>query len=153
MSFTPHVVQTLPTLKRSALRQLWGALFNSPMPAKASRELLIYCLAYRIQQKAYGGLSATAQQRLRSIAKPRTPELGPAKRPAVRLAPGTRLIRQWREQRHEVTVLEHGFAYRGHHYGSLSAIARVICGSHCSGPRFFGLTPASPAALERGATT
>jgi hypothetical protein len=123
------------------------------MPAKASRELLIYCLAYRIQQKAYGGLSATAQQRLRSIAKPHTRELGPAKRPAVRLAPGTRLIRQWHEQRHEVTVLEHGFAYRGHHYGSLSAIARVICGSHCSGPRFFGLTPASPAALERGAAT
>jgi hypothetical protein len=69
------------------------------------------------------------------------------------LAPGTRLIRQWREQRHEVTVLEHGFAYRGGHYRSLSAIARVICGSHCSGPRFFGLTPASPAALERGPTT
>ena len=142
----------LPALKRSALRQLWRRLFNSPMPAKASRQLLIYCLAYRIQQNAYGGLSATARQRLRTLVRPLAPQHNRAKLAAVRLAPGTRLIRQWREQRHEVTVLEQGFAYRGHHYGSLSAIARVISGSHCSGPRFFGLRTASPAAADRGAT-
>jgi hypothetical protein len=91
------------------------------------------------------------RQRLRTIAQPLAPEHRRAKRAVVRLAPGTRLIRQWREQRHEVTVLERGFAYRGHHYGSLSAIARLISGTHCSGPRFFGLKPASQAALERGA--
>ena len=141
----------LPTLKRSALRQVWHALFNAPMPAKASRQLLIYCLAYRIQQNAYGGLSAAARRRLRATAQQLAPEHGRAKPAPVRLAPGTRLIRQWREQRHEVTVLERGFAYRGRHYGSLSAIARVISGTHCSGPRFFGLRPASQGALARGA--
>jgi hypothetical protein len=47
-------------------------------------------------------------------AQPLAREHGSAKRAAVRLAPGTRLIRQWREQRHEVTVLERGFVYRGH---------------------------------------
>ena len=140
----------LPALKRSALRQWWRTLFNSPMPAKASRLLLIYCLAYRIQQNAYGGLSATARRRLRTLAQPLAPEHGLAKPAAVRLAPGTRLVRQWREQRHEVTVLEQGFAYRGHRYRSLSAIARVISGSHCSGPRFFGLRPGTQA-VERGA--
>jgi hypothetical protein len=143
----------LPTLKRSALRQVWRALFNAPMPAKASRELVIYCLAYRIQQNAYGGLSATARQRLRAMAQPLAREPGRAKPAVVRLAPGTRLIRQWRGQRHEVSVLERGFAYRGNHYGSLSAIARVISGSHCSGPRFFGLRPAAQPAVERGTTT
>jgi hypothetical protein len=96
----------LPALKRSALRQWWRALFNAPMPAKASRELVIYCLAYRIQQNAYGGLSAKARQRLRPMAQPLAREPGPAKPAAVRLAPGTRLIRQWRGQRHEVSVLE-----------------------------------------------
>jgi hypothetical protein len=143
----------LSTLKRSAIQPLWRALFNAPVPAKASRELLIYCLAYRIQQNAHGGLSATARQRLRTLAQPLAPEHGRAKLAPVRLAPCTRLIRQWCEQRHEVTVLERGFAYRGRHYGSLSAIARVISGSHCSGPRFFGVRPASQAAMERGATT
>jgi hypothetical protein len=140
-------------LKRSALKQWWRALFNAPMPAKASRQLLIYCLAYRLQQKAYGGLSAAARQRLRALARPLAPEHRRTRPAAVRLAPGTRLIRQWREQRHEVTVLEQGFAYRGRHYRSLSAIARVISGAHCSGPRFFGLRPSSPAALEREAET
>ena len=121
------------------------------MPAKASRQLLIYCLAYRLQQKAYGGLSAAARQRLRALARPLAPEHRRTRPAAVRLAPGTRLIRQWREQRHEVTVLEQGFAYRGRHYRSLSGIARIISGAHCSGPRFFGLRPSSPATLERGA--
>jgi hypothetical protein len=144
-------LSALPALSRSALRHLWRALFNSAMPAKASRELLIYCLAHRMQQNAYGALSATARQRLRTLAQPVAREQGRAKPAAVRLAPGTRLIRQWREQRHEVTVLEHGFAYRGHHYGSLSAIARVISGTHCSGPRFFGLKPPAQAAVARGA--
>ena len=144
-------LSALPALSRSALRHLWRALFNSPMPAKASRQLLIYCLAYRMQQNAYGALSAAMRQRLRILAQPLAREQGRAKPAAIRLAPGTRLIRQWRAQRHEVTVLEHGFAYRGYHYGSLSAIARVISGCHCSGPRFFGLRPAAPATLERGA--
>jgi hypothetical protein len=149
-SGTPDLA-ALSSLKRSALKQWWRMQFNSPMPAKASRQLLIYCLAYRLQQNAYGGLSATARQRLRALAPPLARERGRAKPAAVRLEPGTRLIRQWREQRHEVTVLEQGFAYRARHYRSLSAIARVISGAHCSGPRFFGLRPSSPATLERGA--
>jgi Protein of unknown function (DUF2924) len=144
-------LSALPALQRSALGQWWRALFNTPMPAKASGQLLIYCLAYRMQQNAYGGLSGMARQRLRTLAQPLA-ERGRAKPAAIRPPPGTRLIRQWREQRHEVSVLEQGFAYRGHHYASLSAIARVISGSHCSGPRFFGLRPAAPAAADRGAT-
>jgi hypothetical protein len=34
-------------------------------------------------------------------------------------------MRQWGEQRHEVTVLERGYAYRGSRYASRSAIARL----------------------------
>jgi hypothetical protein len=59
------------------------------------------------------------------------------------LVPGTRLIRQWRGQRHEVRVLERGYLYGGTRYASLSAIACLISGTHCSGPRFFGLAPGS----------
>jgi hypothetical protein len=57
----------------------------------------------------------------------------------LRIKPGTRLIRAWRGERHQVTVLENEFAYRGARYRSLSAIARTITGTRWSGPTFFGL--------------
>src|SRR5215475_6223355 len=130
-------LQGLAELDRSRLRQLWHEHCAGPIPPKASRRLLIYCLAYRIQEQTYGGLSAASRTRLRNIAQQIE---SAARQPnGLQLTPGTRLIRQWREQRHEVTVLERGYAYRGSRYRSLSAIARLICGTHCSGPRFFGL--------------
>jgi hypothetical protein len=132
-----HDLQALTALDRAGLCRLWHERAHGPIPPKASRWLLIYCLAYRIQADAHGGLSDASRTRLRSIAQ----QLGsvPPKTAENRLMPGTRLIRQWHEQRHEVTVLESGYAYRGERYASLSAIARAISGMHCSGPRFFGL--------------
>ena len=132
-------LQALAALDRASLRQLWRELFGRAMPRRASKSLLVYGLAYRMQENAYGGLSAVARMRLRNIAQKLTSDSAAPKSIAARIAPGTRLIRQWRDQRHEVTVLEAGYAYRGSRYTSLSAIARLISGTHCSGPRFFGL--------------
>jgi hypothetical protein len=53
--------------------------------------------------------------------------------------PGTRLVREWNGQRHEVTAVEGGFEYNGRKHRSLSAIAKAITGAHWSGPQFFGL--------------
>jgi hypothetical protein len=142
-------LQRLAALERPAMQQLWRALLGGRSPARMSRPFLIYCLAYRLQEQAYGGLSSASRAKLLEIAHQL--DSPAALRRGVRLTPGTRLIRQWRAQRHEVIVLEHGFAYRGSHYGSLSEIARMICGGHCSGPRFFGVSSksASAAASKR----
>jgi hypothetical protein len=63
--------------------------------------------------------------------------------PALVIAPriklGTRLVRQWQGETHEVTLLDSGYAYRGQRYASLSEIARFITGTRWSGPLFFGL--------------
>ena len=128
----------LARLDRRALRHLWRELLERP-PPQASQTLLVCCLAYRMQENASGGLSAAARLRLREIAQKLAAASATAQPLPSRMAPGTRLIRQWRAQRHEVMVLEQGYAYRGSRYTSLSAIARIISGSHCSGPRFFGL--------------
>jgi hypothetical protein len=136
-------LQALAALDRSCLRQWWCELYGSAAPPKASQALLVYGLAYRMQENAYGGLSAGTRMRLRNIAQQLAPATSSPKRTVARIPPGTRLIRQWRAQRHEVTVLETGYAYRGSRYPSLSAIARLISGTHCSGPRFFGLAPGS----------
>ena len=143
-------LQALAALDRASLRHLWRELFGSVAPSKASHSLLIYCLAYRMQENAYGGLSAGTRMRLRNIAQQLTSDSAAPSSIAARIPPGTRLIRQWRAQRHEVTVLERGFTYRGSHYASLSAVARVISGMHCSGPRFFGLKPRATARSSTG---
>ena len=53
--------------------------------------------------------------------------------------PGTRLVRVWKDMRHEVIVTETGFLWRGRSWASLSAIAREITGGRRNGPAFFGL--------------
>ena len=54
--------------------------------------------------------------------------------------PGMVLTRCYKGQLIQVRVLANGFEYLGERYRSLSAIAKQITGSHCSGNRFFHLT-------------
>jgi len=100
---------------------------------------LIRILAYRIQEQAFGSLGANSRSRLRQLA--RTFEADPdAMVPSVPvIKPGTRLVRQWQDQVHTVTVEEKGYEYKGCRYQSLSEIARLITGTRWSGPLFFGL--------------
>jgi hypothetical protein len=98
-------------------------------------------LAYRLQEQAFGGLKPAYKRRLRQLAE--SFEQNPSRivktvSPA-RIKPGTRLIRQWDGQTHQVTVAEEGFEYKGERYKSLSEIARLITGTRWSGPLFFGL--------------
>ena len=52
---------------------------------------------------------------------------------------GTKLLREWDGVEHTVTVLKHGFDWRGRKFKSLSAVAREITGTRWNGYRFFGL--------------
>ena len=62
-------------------------------------------------------------------------------RPAIPivLKPGTRLVREWQGKSHTIDVRCDGFGWNGEVYRSLSAVARAITGTHCSGNRFFRL--------------
>ena len=128
----------LTSLDRAALRDLWKQLFDvSPSP-KLRRDLMIPILAYRIQEEALGSLSSNARRKLSSIS--RAVEANSKEHLALppSLKPGTRLVRQWRDQVHLVNVEAEGYEYRGIRYQSLSEIARFITGSRRSGPLFFG---------------
>jgi hypothetical protein len=48
-----------------------------------------------------------------------------------KLEPGTILIREWSGIKHQVVILENGVSLRGHHYRSLSKVARQITSSCC----------------------
>ena len=132
-------IAALKTLPIPQLKQQWRDLFDTEPPAY-NRRFLESRLAYRIQELAYGGLSAETIERLGALAdalegKPGKRRRGMAKRPTA----GTKLIRIWKGVEHSVTVRAGDFEYRGRPYGSLSAIARQITGTRWNGLVFFGL--------------
>ena len=133
-SIEPEIA-ALEGLERSDLLRLWRSAFGRDPPSRLSRTLMAKAIAYDIQVKAFGGLSARTICALKAAAKP-----GAAPAAATRPSgPGTRLIREWNGILHEVEVLDEGYLWRGERHRSLSAIARAITGTKWSGPRFFGL--------------
>jgi DUF2924 family protein len=96
-------------------------------------------LAYRIQERAQGALRAATRRHFKKLAEQFQEGAAPPAFNTAPLKPGTRLIREWRGETHEVSVVEDGFTYRGSRYQSLSEIARLITGTRWSGPLFFGL--------------
>jgi DUF2924 family protein len=134
-------IANLPALSKAELLTKWRERLKQPPPSHLNKPILVPLLAYRLQERAFGGLTPAYRQRLRELAESfeRNAD-GVAKAvSSVRIKPGTRLIRQWDGQTHQVTVAEEGFEYKGERYKSLSEIARLITGTRWSGPLFFGL--------------
>jgi hypothetical protein len=129
----------LPTLSKAALHDLWKQLFQSAPPTQLRRDLMIPILAYRIQEQAFGPLSARIQERLRQLSQTFEKGSDSAGTGSPRIRPGTRLVRQWGDQVYLVNVRADGYEYQGARYQSLSEIARLITGTRWSGPLFFGI--------------
>src|SRR5262249_23193349 len=144
------------------LRQRYAELFGETTNAN-NKAWLVKRIAWRLQALAEGELSERAQRRAAEPAcdadlRPGPPpEAGGAatgpwpERTATqaarsqqddRLPPaGTILTRSYKGRLLQVQVLRSGFEYDGQVYGSLSAVARAITGSHCNGFLFFRVGP------------
>jgi hypothetical protein len=124
----------LRSLALDALRRHWRVTFGRTPPAALSKDFLGRMIAYRLQERAFGGLDRESLRFLDGLA-------WHGGSPRRRLKPGTVLVRDYQGQRHTVTVAPNGFDWQGTTYASLSAIARAITGTAWSGPRFFALAP------------
>ncbi len=125
-----------------ALRGQRRELYGSEPPLRMSRELLIQAVAYRIQERMFGGLSRTARLKLAEAGRSAGSAGARSSRPTSqhRVKPGTRFLREWQGETYEVTATADGrFFFRARTYGSLSEVARQITGTRWSGPAFFGL--------------
>jgi hypothetical protein len=121
------------------LRIRYRELFRGDPPKTFGPDLLRRSIAHRIQEKAYGDLSRSAQRLLDQMmkayaAKPNGKMVLPR-----RIKPGSVLVREWKGNSHRVVVLADGFAYDGETYTNLSEIAVLITSTRWNGPRFFGL--------------
>lgn len=127
-------IPDIEAMSRKDLLPLWQQAFGERAPMGLSQSLLRRFLAFELQARRHGGLSAKVKRLLEKgtgvAAQPQSPML----------KPGGRLLREWNGVTHVVDVTEGGFVWKGETWRSLSAIAREITGAHWSGPRFFGLT-------------
>lgn len=161
-------VAALSNLSREELLERWRNIYGMVPPKGVRQQLLIRALAWHLQAKRLGGLSAETRRLLRSaisrvegqmLARDRRPSnlaeeqvnaqdadsddraitVTSLPRERRRLTPGTRLMREWGGRTHVVDVIEGGYVFEAKIYPSLTAIAGKITGVHWSGPRFFGL--------------
>jgi hypothetical protein len=128
----------LEGLTNFELRSEWRRLHGMQPPKSLSRDLLLRGITYKIQERAFGGLSKSVLRRL-SGAAPEAHQGATHKAAPVVVKPGTRLVREWNGQTHTVLVHADSVEWLSKRYRSLSVVAREITGAHWSGPRFFGL--------------
>src|ERR1700736_833541 len=82
------VVQALVRLSELTIFELrgeWRRLHRMPPPMRLSRDLLIRGITYKLQERAYGGLSKAAARKLEQAAA------GPPSRGAAKPAPTNRV--------------------------------------------------------------
>jgi hypothetical protein len=140
----------LDALSVAELRGRYRDLFGEESHSRNRRYLIRRC-AWGIQAREFGGLSEAARRRALDIARladlRRTPppeaktrRVPVNSRPDPKLPPpGTVLVRPYKGREIRVVVLDDGFEHEGTVYRSLSAVAKAVTGTHCSGPAWFGL--------------
>jgi hypothetical protein len=155
-----NIGKELAALQRMTVKELrarYADVFGEATLAN-NKTWLIKRTAWRLQALAEGDLSERARQRAAELANDADLRLNPPKaKPATALEertqtatlrfqpddrlppPGTIITRTYKGQLLQVQVLAHGFEFEGAVYGSLSAVAKVITGSHCNGYLFFRL--------------
>ena len=136
-------ITALDDLQIKDLRQRWRDVYNTEPPPRIQSGLLRLAVAYRIQEKAFGGLKASSKRQMKAhleaMVHSRSGDAGPRPKPPIRLSPGTQLMREWNGSTLLVDVVDGGFLWKDTTYRTLSAVAVAITGTKWSGPKFFGL--------------
>ena len=132
-------VEGLRRMSREQLKDRWRALYKAAPPAAFTPDLMARGIAWKLQERALGGLSPEAKREIgiggagEGVRSSRRSECRST------LRPGNRLVRRWRGRTYVVEATETGLSYDGATFGSLSEIATKITGTRWSGPKFFGL--------------
>ena len=156
-----NIAKEVAALKRLPMKDLkarYADAFSETTNA-ANRTWLVRRIAWRLQAQAEGDLSERARQRAAELANDadlrQSPpkaidDLAESERAVARVLPlktderlpppGSILARVYKGETLQVKVLSDGrFEFEGEVFGSLSAVARQITGSHCNGFHFFRL--------------
>ncbi len=154
-----HELAQLRRMTPRQLRERYAEVFGETTNT-TNKVWLLKRIAWRLQARAEGDLSARARKRAAEMAddadlrstppRDRTAsehhvETEETRRTTTlrfqadeRLPPaGTVLTRKYKGETLQVKVLPDGFEYEGQIFASLSSVAKHITGSHCNGYLFF----------------
>ena len=156
-----NVAKELAALEKmtsTQLRAKYAEVFGEESRS-GHKEWLVKRIAWRIQANVEGDLSERAKRRAAELANdadlrlkaPATlkfvVEPQPAKKQVARSVPqssdkrlpppGTVITRDYKERKIKVTVRANGLEYEGELYNTLSAVAKVVTGTHTNGFLFF----------------
>ena len=153
-----NIEQEVAAMRRMTPRELrarYEEVFGEECRSN-HKQWLIKRIAWRLQANEEGSLSERARRRALELANDADLRLKPPKghdfsKPKMRThklatshdarlpMPGTTLSRAYKGGDVRVKVLDEGFEYEGETFKSLSAVAKVITGTHTNGFLFFGL--------------
>lgn len=123
----------------SNLKAQWREIFNQDPPFKASRDFMQGHIAWTQQAKEHGGIKRKANNQMKQMMQQMRGGAEPTPDTSLIIKPGTKLIREYQGEKHEVITIAEGFRYKGKAFNSLSSIAREITGTRWNGKVFFGV--------------
>lgn len=161
-----NVGKEVAALQRMTVKQLrakYAEVFGDETRT-GNKAWLVKRIAWRLQALAEGGLSERARLRAEELANEADIRMSPPKAKPVSSTtqqqtvtttvrfssdervplPGTIITRKYKGDTVQVRVLQQGFEYEGEVYRSLTAVAKVITGSHTNGFQFFRLRKGGP---------
>lgn len=130
--------ENLQNLTQKELQTMHFEYFNIEAPIGLTKSFLIKDILWKLE---FGKTSEILLKRIDKLVKEYTKEksVNISKVKQFGVTAGTKFIREFKGEKHEVIAIENGFKYKNKTYKSLSAIANVITGAHWNGKKFFGL--------------
>jgi len=141
-------IKEFETMSIKELKKEYIKYYGSEKGAHNNKIYLIKKLTFKIQEQDLESCNTTNKEDLANLAEQINPleDLRKAniskasiKRHKKLPLPGTIIKRIYKGTLIEVKVLDAGFEYLGKNYKSISNLAKVISGTHCSGYEFFKL--------------
>jgi hypothetical protein len=80
-------ILALGPLTIDELQTEWSRVYRAQPPIRLSRDLLLRGVAYRVQERAYGGLSLSTKRRLRTLSEGFDRQGAKGAAPTLKLSP------------------------------------------------------------------
>lgn len=133
-----EVINKLKLLSKNELKEKYFENIGFLAPDGYTKSYLIKEI---IWQEKYNQLPADLQSRINNLVAEyeKTKSVNIKKIKRFEVTVGTKFIREFKGEKHEVVAIENGFKYKDQTYKTLSAIANIITGAHWNGKKFFGV--------------